>query len=192
MSLRFVRVLPKTNRIKLATLQTMQLPFAWMDKNSSENIKQISLEFTNDKAPIFILGHFRSGTTYLHNILSQNPSSLYPTLHTIINQDSYISGDNFLRHLWLNIFPNIFASGTRQFDHVELPLDYPAEDEIIHDTKPVTGPFSNSWHHYQPTFSYRGSDSKFPKEYEYMIKKLLYYNKLNKTNVSDPRLILKA
>jgi len=31
------------------------------------------------KPPIFIIGHWRSGTTYLHNVISQDPQFSYPT-----------------------------------------------------------------------------------------------------------------
>ncbi|WP_427846519.1 sulfotransferase [Aromatoleum aromaticum] len=37
------------------------------------------------KPPIFVLGHWRSGTTHLHNLLSLDPQFAYPNFYQVTN-----------------------------------------------------------------------------------------------------------
>ena len=49
------------------------------------------------KAPLIILGHFRSGTTHLHNLLALDRSFAYPTLYQTLNPDSFLSTEAMFR-----------------------------------------------------------------------------------------------
>src|SRR5688572_5998354 len=37
-----------------------------------------------DKAPVFIVGHWRSGTTLLHNLMSLDPEFCFPTITDVL------------------------------------------------------------------------------------------------------------
>jgi hypothetical protein len=77
------------------------------------------------RAPLFVLGHYRSGTTHLHNLLSVDPRFGYLNVY----QASY--PDSFLLTERLNSrFFGFFLPGTRQFDNVPLGLNVPYEEEI--------------------------------------------------------------
>lgn len=82
-------------------------------------------ETTLDRDPIFIIGHWRSGTTHLHNILSRDPQFSWITfLQTSMPWD-------FLSKL--KIGPSIierFLPKTRGMDNVRLSLDSPQEEEM--------------------------------------------------------------
>ena len=43
-----------------------------------------------DPTPLFILGHWRSGTTHMHNLLGKDPNHTYPTLWQVIFPDSFL------------------------------------------------------------------------------------------------------
>ncbi len=51
-----------------------RLPFDWMER---VYVESISREKRSSAPPVFILGHWRSGTTHLYNILSKSPSFGY-------------------------------------------------------------------------------------------------------------------
>lgn len=85
--------------------------------------KKIS-RFRFKKPPLFILGHWRSGTTLLHNILSKDPSVAYITTY----QSLY---PNNLASKWLfRTFMKTFMPPRRPSDGVELNVDFPQEDEF--------------------------------------------------------------
>ena len=51
-----------------------------------------------DEPPLFILGHWRTGTTFLHNLLSRDPRFAYPNLFEILHPGSFLSkGDEGAR-----------------------------------------------------------------------------------------------
>ncbi len=75
--------------------------------------------------PIFILGHWRSGTTYLHNLLSLDPERGYhSTLHAFI-PDLFLGSGTLLKTLVVKNLPN-----KRPMDDVPLRPDLPQEDEF--------------------------------------------------------------
>ena len=81
------------------------------------------LEIKDD--PVFIVGHWRSGTTYLHNILCQDPQFSYiSTFHATFPE--YLLGR---KTLLLPLF-KIVLPETRPGDNVRLSADSPQEDEF--------------------------------------------------------------
>lgn len=199
--LRFIKNVPASHKnpdtsvlrkimFGLKFIRTVQTPFVFMDSfKHASKIDNISLEFDDTNSPIFIIGHWRSGTTYLHNVVSQNPKILYPTMHTCLNEDCYISGDNILYNLWRQTYIKAGKTENRGFDNVTQTLDTPCEDEVAIDR---CGPFSYyTSGHYFPTLhdQYKGwltmqtpeyvtaeEIDEWKKYYCKMLKKLLYYN----------------
>jgi hypothetical protein len=74
--------------------------------------------------PIFILGHWRSGTTHLHNLLCQDPKSGFITTYQSIFPSNLYSKGLFKPFLKMVIPP------TRPSDNVKLGVDLPQEDEF--------------------------------------------------------------
>ena len=60
-----------------------------------------------DPPPVFIVGHWRSGTTFLHNLISRDPNFCYPTIvDTLRPYDSIPIPWNSLRAAYLcGFFP---------------------------------------------------------------------------------------
>ena len=74
--------------------------------------------------PIFILGHWRSGTTYLHNVLCQDPRAGYmTTYHSLWPR-------NLGSKLIFKTFMSVAMPKKRPSDNVELSVDYPQEDDF--------------------------------------------------------------
>lgn len=81
---------------------------------------------TQIKAPLFILGHWRSGTTHLHNLLALDNNFAYPNLYQITNPRTFLSSESFGSRLISSLVPE-----TRSVDNVRLTLqDTPQEDEF--------------------------------------------------------------
>ncbi len=81
-------------------------------------------EFKFQKAPLFILGHWRSGTTLLHNMLTKDPSAGYITTYQSLFPSNLASK-------WLfKTFMRINMPDKRPSDGVELNIDFPQEDEF--------------------------------------------------------------
>ncbi|MCB0111657.1 MAG: sulfotransferase, partial [Caldilineaceae bacterium] len=74
--------------------------------------------------PIFILGHWRSGTTLLHNLLACDPQFTAPTLLQTLYPHTFLTFERQLRLL------GCFAPKTRLIDNMRFGFDQPQEDEF--------------------------------------------------------------
>jgi len=94
--------------------------------------------FKFEKPPLFILGHWRSGTTLLHNMLTKDPSAGYMTTYQGVFP-------NNLTSKWLfRTFMKINMPDRRPSDGVKLDVNFPQEDGFA---------FSNSqWNEYYNFF----------------------------------------
>lgn len=77
------------------------------------------------RAPIFILGHWRSGTTLLHSLLAQDPRFGYVSLYQTVAPDLVFTGRGTIKPLVTNLAPK-----RRPADNLLLPVDGPQEDEV--------------------------------------------------------------
>ncbi len=79
--------------------------------------------YRHDK-PVFILGHWRSGTTLLHNLLCQSPNAAFVTTYqTVFTQ--YLGSAKILKP-----FMGILMPDKRPSDNVKLNVNYPQEEEF--------------------------------------------------------------
>ncbi len=87
----------------------------------------VEISNTEIPPPIFVLGHWRSGTTHLHNLLSIDSRFAYPTFleatqpHTFLTTGEKTRNSKLLKAL---------SPNTRLIDNVSATLDAPMEDEV--------------------------------------------------------------
>lgn len=74
--------------------------------------------------PVFIVGHWRSGTTYLHELLATDPAFLTPTYLECFATDHFLQWGGVLRLL------EPLAPDKRPMDNVAVGFDRPQEDEF--------------------------------------------------------------
>jgi len=74
--------------------------------------------------PLFILGHWRSGTTYLHNVLSQDPRLGYFTTFQAYIPGLFLTGEKMFKPLVAASIPK-----QRPMDGVAMGADLPQEDQ---------------------------------------------------------------
>jgi hypothetical protein len=76
-------------------------------------------------APLIILGHFRGGTTHLHNLLALDPRFAYPTLFQTMNPDGFLATEALFR-----LPTHLLLTKHRPQDDVPIDPAVPAEDEV--------------------------------------------------------------
>jgi hypothetical protein len=79
---------------------------------------------TEVKAPLFILGHQRSGTTYLHYLLGRDPQFGHLTVKESFMPWVYLTSEAILRRIYQRALPE-----TRPMDNLRMGLDLPTEPE---------------------------------------------------------------
>ena len=82
---------------------------------------------TIDHSPIFIIGHWRSGTTHLHNLLCQDQQMAYTTTYQSVFPDTLF---NKLGRFLFRGFSILLIPGTRKGDNVTLGASLPQEEEF--------------------------------------------------------------
>jgi omega-hydroxy-beta-dihydromenaquinone-9 sulfotransferase len=75
--------------------------------------------------PIFIVGHWRSGTTHLHNLMSQDRTLGFLTMYQAMVPTCSLAGGAWLKSLLGRIMPL-----KRPMDDMIWPMDAPQEEEI--------------------------------------------------------------
>lgn len=78
-----------------------------------------------DPRPLFIVGHFRSGTTLLHDLLAHDPGFVYPTTFQVFFPRLFVTAKEQLLPAFERSLPP-----HRYGDHVPLAVAGPHEDEF--------------------------------------------------------------
>lgn len=96
-------------------------PFRWFE---SLTLNRKAKKHDISESPLFILGHWRSGTTFLHNVLCQAPNAGYISTYQALFP-------NNLSSKWLfRSFMSAAMPKKRPSDNVPLAVHYPQEDEF--------------------------------------------------------------
>ena len=77
------------------------------------------------ESPVFILGHWRSGTTFLHNLMGEDPNLGFITTFHALAPALYLAGERTLRPLVQILVPK-----TRPQDNMPVLLDARQEEDI--------------------------------------------------------------
>lgn len=76
--------------------------------------------------PLFVLGHWRSGTTHLHNLLAQDTAQFaFANTYQVINPHTFLTTENLNTRLFASLVPR-----TRPMDAMALSFQSPQEDEF--------------------------------------------------------------
>jgi omega-hydroxy-beta-dihydromenaquinone-9 sulfotransferase len=120
---------------------SIALSFALSPLNLIESIKydKKTKKTKITKPPIFIVGHWRTGSTYLHNLLSQDKQFGYPTTFQTVTPALLLGFEKFVKPIVESSLPE-----TRPQDNVELGADLPQEEEYaLGNISPYS--FYNGW-----------------------------------------------
>jgi hypothetical protein len=104
--------------------------------------------------PLFILGHWRSGTTHLHNLLALDTQFAYPNTYQVLNPHTFLTTERYAKALFLS------SPSTRIVDNVTFNATVPFEDEFatcgtLHSPY-LTWVFPRGGDEYQKYLTFRG------------------------------------
>jgi len=78
------------------------------------------------EAPLFILGHWRSGTTYLHNLIAQDSNQFaYANTYQVISPHTFLTTEKFNTRWFAGMVPD-----KRPMDNMAMGFQTPQEDEF--------------------------------------------------------------
>ena len=110
---------------RLAFVAGMSLPVTALGRIEDLRFGRKLASQEIDPTPLFIIGHWRSGTTHLHNLLGRLPGHTYPTVYQVVFPTCFLSTAGTIPGLTAGLM-----GGTRTYDNVKQGWQEAAEDEI--------------------------------------------------------------
>ena len=110
--------------------------FGWFDKI----VYTLKPKPKDLKDPVFIIGHWRSGTTFLHNLMCLDSNAGYTTTYQTVFPN------NLFAFQWLfKPIVRLLMPDKRPVDNVKLNVDYPQEEEFALNNEYVFS-YYNWWY----------------------------------------------
>jgi len=88
------------------------------------------------QAPLFILGHWRSGTTFLHELLIRDPEHTFPTTYQCFVPHHFVLTDRWMTPWTEKLLPN-----RRPMDNMAAGWQRPQEDEFALEILGIPTPY---------------------------------------------------
>ena len=106
--------------------------------------------------PLFILGHWRSGTTLLHNMLALDDQFAYPNLYEVFFPHTFLGTEEYRAGQIAGLVP-----ATRLIDSMAQGMEMPNEDEFATCALSLRSPymlwsFPRNTAHYERFLTFRG------------------------------------
>lgn len=116
-------------------------------------------------SPVFIIGHWRSGTTLLHNLLCRDPQFGYCTTYQTVFPHLMLYGRELFKALAALCMPT-----SRPTDHLELTVSQPQEEEFALSNM-THAAFYHFW--------------IFPRRYEFYRERYLFFDTATDAEVTE-------
>jgi hypothetical protein len=147
-------------------------------------------------SPIFIIGHWRSGTTLLHQLISQDSNKAYLNFYQATFSGFFILTEKYLKPLLQRLATSLNIK-IPYFNNIDFDWDFPCEEDtalLNMNSKSsaywgyVFPKASENW--FAQTMFFNNSSFKleenWKRDYQYLIKKLSYYNKGKQLILKSP------
>jgi hypothetical protein len=108
-----------------AAFQSAIVPFNSAIARLEDAVHGREVDAARVEPPLFILGHWRHGTTHLHNLLARDPRFAYPSLYETLYPHTFLTTGRLIPRLGQPLLMR-----ERPHDHVALDFGVPNEDEI--------------------------------------------------------------
>jgi len=123
--------------------------------------------------PLFVLGHWRSGTTHLHYLLGLDTRFACPNLYQVHYPHTFLSTEQRLSGMTAFFLPK-----HRPYDRVRLALDVPDEDEFAmcvlgFMTPYLSGVFPRRAEHYDKFLTFKNASSHAVDEWKSSLQTFL-------------------
>jgi omega-hydroxy-beta-dihydromenaquinone-9 sulfotransferase len=124
-------------RVPMAVLISLITPFSTVMSRAQRLVYGRRIDQTELPAPpLFIIGHWRSGTTYLHELLVQDPRFTYPTTYQCFAPLHFLLTEWFIARFCGFLLPK-----RRPMDNVQAGWQLPQEDEFALLTMGMRTPY---------------------------------------------------
>ncbi len=111
-------------RLRIFFFACLTQPFMFLqDLLYRKKLKRVDLQ-SKEKAPIFILGHYRSGTTHLHYLMAKDPQ-----LGHVQNYHSFMVNFCLLGRNWLDRLLAPLVPSKRPMDNMKMDMFAPQEED---------------------------------------------------------------
>lgn len=143
--------------------------FAWYEKwRYGRKWKDVAVP-----PPLFVLGHWRSGTTHLHYLLGLDDRFACPNFYQVIYPHTFLSTEKKLSGLTAFLLPEY-----RAYDQVRLDLQVPCEDEFAmcvwgFMSLYLTGVFPRRTAHYDQFLTFRNAPPEAVEEWKSIMRLFL-------------------
>jgi len=162
---------------KIFLFTGISAPFRWFQKLMFQ--RRINAVNLNKNPPVFVIGHWRSGTTHLHYILAQDKRfSFLEAFQAFFFRTAFVSR-SFMKPLLNKLMPK-----TRPQDNIEINASAPSEEE--HSLTNLTHRSGMQSFFFPKNISYFNEYNVFEtspdniiawkKVYDKMLKNISYYN----------------
>ena len=140
--------------------------------------------------PVIVIGHWRSGTSYLHELLSQDPQFCYVTLWNTLLPDSFLILEP------IKNFISNFLPKKRPMDEIRVEIDGPYEEEAAVAVLSLWSFFhcihfaKNAEEQYLKSIHFKGLSDKEKKQWEQnylkFMKTVIYANNGKRLLLKNP------
>jgi hypothetical protein len=173
---------------KILLFSILSQPFQWLQKIFVHPLlMQIDL---NKKPPLFVIGHWRSGTTHLHYLLSRDKQ-----FGILSNYQAFFFKISWIGKGWLDKILNYFMPETRPQDNIKMNAFEPAEEE-----QPLTNItlcagmhsmfFPDNLSYYKKFNLFEGikpvEKKRWARKYQYLLKMISLKNKQKPLLLKNP------
>jgi len=101
---------------------TLNMVLRWMQNGLyGDRVRRTPIEH----APVFVIGHWRTGTTLLHELLAQDPQFSYPDFFSCFNPNHSLLSERFFKQ-----YATFLAPEQRPMDNMAAGWERPQEDEF--------------------------------------------------------------
>jgi hypothetical protein len=174
-------------RFKISTFVLLSAPFRWVQKLIiHQKLKKVDL---TERPPVFIVGHWRSGTTHLHYLLTKDQQFSFLTAFQAFFFHVAFVSKAFMKPLLHKMMPS-----TRPQDNVKIDSNAPTEEEhpLVNCTE-KSGMhsffFPRNWTYFDKYNLFKGTNEEeikiWKKAYNRVLKKIALFEG------SEKRLLLK-
>jgi omega-hydroxy-beta-dihydromenaquinone-9 sulfotransferase len=117
------RYLPTVARITASALRNSVLRTI-QERVWGERVRGTAI----DSPPLFVIGHWRSGTTWLHELLALDPQHTFPTTYACLSPNHFLLTEPYLTGRLRFVLPAL--PERRPMDDMVMGWDRPNEDEF--------------------------------------------------------------
>jgi len=114
-----------SNLLRLASISVVSILNSWNGVLESLIYGGRIARQKIEHPPIFILGHWRSGTTLLHNLMTLDSQFTYPNLYQVMYPETFLLTERIVTRLTAWVIPK-----TRPMDNLPTGWSLPQEDEM--------------------------------------------------------------